>query len=113
MHELGITTQILETALKAAEERGAARVKAIRLKIGEWTTIEPDCLEFYFEAISKGTLAEGASILVERVPLQAKCMACGSPFAPEEMVFKCPVCGSSEVEIASGREMLVDSVEVE
>lgn len=113
MHELGITKGILDIALRTAAERKATKVRGIRLKIGAWSSIDPECINFYFEAIASGTPAEGADIHVETIPLTAKCTACGSPFEPEDLVFRCPGCGSADVEIASGREMYVESVEVE
>ncbi|NLB55114.1 MAG: hydrogenase maturation nickel metallochaperone HypA, partial [Lentisphaerae bacterium] len=73
----------MDIALRTASEQGASRVKSIRLKIGEWTSIDPDCIQFYFDAISVGTSAEKAGITVDRVPLTAKCTECGSPFTPD------------------------------
>lgn len=113
MHELGITKRILDIALKTAAEQGASRIKSIRLRIGEWTSIDPDCIQFYFDAIAAETAAEKATLVVERVPLAAKCSTCGSPFVPANLTFRCPGCGGSDVEIVSGREMYVESVEVE
>ena len=113
MHELGITKRILDIALRTASEQKASKIKAVRLKVGEWTSIEPSCIEFYFTAIAVDTPAEGASVIIERIPLEAKCIACGNPFVPTNLIFKCPGCGSPDVEIMSGREFFVESVEVE
>jgi len=113
VHELGITKRILDIALHAAQERGASRITAIRLKIGEFTSIDPSCIEFYFSAIAPGTAAEGAKIVVDRVPLEARCKACGAPFVPANLTFRCPGCEAPDVEITSGREIYVDAIEVE
>jgi len=113
MHELGITKRILDIALDAASQRGAHRVRTIHLKVGEWTAVDPDCIQFYLTEISRGTSAEGVALDVERIPLEAKCSSCGSPFRPENLTFRCPGCGAPDVEIISGRELYVEAVEVE
>jgi len=112
MHELDITQGIVNTALQAGENAGARKIRSVRVKIGAFTGVEPHCLEFYFNVLTKDTIAAGAELVVEITPLAATCSACREPFAPQELCFKCPSCGSPEVEITSGRELCVESVDV-
>ncbi len=61
MHELSIMQSALSLALDQARQAGAARVHTIRLRIGALSGVVPDALEFAFEALTPGTMAEGAA----------------------------------------------------
>lgn len=113
MHELAITENVLEMAIGEAKRHGAKKVALIRLRVGEMTQVDPTCVEFYLGLIAKGTIAEGVKLEAERVPLLARCRACGSEFAVAAYDFACPRCGHKDTEIISGRELYVDSIEIE
>lgn len=112
MHELAITRNILDIALKEAERHGAERIVTIRLKVGKLTQVVPDCVEFYLESLAKGTIAEGARLEATIVPLTAHCEKCDFTFPVEDFCFVCPRCGRA-ASVASGRELYIDSLEVE
>ncbi|MDH7480584.1 MAG: hydrogenase maturation nickel metallochaperone HypA [Armatimonadota bacterium] len=113
MHELGITQNVLSIVLKEATKAGASRVTKVSLKVGEWSTVEPDCLKFYFGILAKGTLAEGAEVAVEQVPVAYACENCGHEYIPLVSAFACPRCSSNKGKLITGRELFVDSIEVE
>ena len=69
MHELSITQSILDISLKAAREQGAARIRSIRLRLGPFSGIVPECVQMYLDLLAKGTPAEGARLEVRQVPL--------------------------------------------
>ncbi|MFH1453739.1 MAG: hydrogenase maturation nickel metallochaperone HypA [Armatimonadota bacterium] len=114
MHELSITQNILDIALGNLPDNNA-KITEILLKVGEFTYVDPECVKFYFEQISKDTPAEGAVIKYEKVSIKIKCKSCGkeSSLSKENMVFACPECSSKDVELTSGRELFIDSIEVE
>ncbi|MCK4237084.1 MAG: hydrogenase maturation nickel metallochaperone HypA [Candidatus Krumholzibacteria bacterium] len=101
---------LLCTVEKAACEEGNRSVKVVHLKIGEAAGVSIDALNFAFEVLSKGTVAEGGKLDFERVPLRISCRDCGSKCEMEEFILLCKVCGSSNIEIISGREMEVDYI---
>ena len=111
MHELSITEGILSIALGAA---GGRRITAINLMIGDLSSFVDDSMQFYFDILSRGTLAESATLTFLRQPATATCSACGhvfetkAPLSPE-----CPKCGSVHLAITGGRELRVESIEVE
>ena len=113
MHELSIAQDMLDIALRTAEQRGATRILALNAKIGEWSTVEPDALDFAFEVLRRGTIADGAQLRIERIPLSCTCRDCGNAFQPEEGVFICMRCGSRNISLDSGREIALDSIEIE
>lgn len=114
MHEMSITQSVLDIVLEQARQNGAEKVTGVRLRFGELTAVVPDCVAFYFEQMTPGTLAEGAKLDVEMVPLVRRCGQCGEEFeAPDELDMTCPKCGNMFTETISGREMEVASIEIE
>ena len=76
MHELAITQSILNIAENAAKEHGVKKVREVRIKIGDYSGVVPQCVRYYFDVISKGTVAEGAELKMERLPILMRCEAC-------------------------------------
>ena len=103
----------MEAAIPAAEKSGAKRILEIRLKIGELSGVVPDCIRYYFEIVSKGTIAEGASLAVTTIPVSIKCRSCDFEGVIDRKKIRCPKCGGIEFTLTGGREYYVDSLEVE
>ncbi|MCL4273970.1 MAG: hydrogenase maturation nickel metallochaperone HypA [Anaerolineales bacterium] len=110
MHELSITQGILDIALTNA---GARKIKKINLVIGQFSSIVDDSVQFYWDIISKDTLAEGSMLHIERIPGEMTCCACGHVFRPNGETFTCPSCSSISVRISKGNEFQVESIDVE
>ena len=111
MHELAITEGVLSIALGAA---GGQRVTAINLLIGDLSSFVDDSVQFYFDILSRGTPAESAALHFERVPGKMACAACGGQFEARAPLFDaCPACGSAQLLVTGGRELRVESIEVE
>ena len=113
MHEMAIAQGILDIALNAAAGHGAAKVTGIKVLAGELTGVVPEALEFGFGALAEGTPAAGACLTIKVVPLTGRCRECGYKDRLNRYRFVCGKCGSFAVEIVSGRELTVESVEVE
>jgi hydrogenase nickel incorporation protein HypA/HybF len=113
MHELAITQSMLDLVLGQAEKAEAKRVGKINLVIGEMTGVVSECVQFYFDFLSRGTVAEGAALAIKAVPTQAKCQACGKVFELQEFDWTCPSCRGNNIEIVGGKELFVESIEVE
>jgi hydrogenase nickel incorporation protein HypA/HybF len=114
MHELPVTQAILDTALNAAQQAGARRILAIDLVVGELSGIVDDSVQFYFDILSQGTLAQGAMLRFQRQPAQARCLDCGHsyPAAPPLAPF-CPACGGARVQVSGGRQFFLESIEID
>ncbi|MCB0165134.1 MAG: hydrogenase maturation nickel metallochaperone HypA [Anaerolineae bacterium] len=114
MHELPVTQGILTVALETAEQYGGYRITAINLVIGDMTSIVDDSVQFYFDALSQGTAAEGAKLNFRREAAAAKCLECGHeyPVTPPLNPF-CPQCDSAFLQISGGKEFFIESIEVD
>jgi len=113
MHEFSIMDSALQVALEQARHEGARKVHAIRLRIGTLSGVVPEALRFAFEALSPGTLAEGARMEIEDVPARFWCGPCRKEFASDNLCSECPKCHTPSGEIRAGREMEVASMEIE
>ena len=113
MHELAVTQSMLNLALEHAERAGAGRITRINLVVGEISGIVNESVQFYFDFVSKGTLAEGAQLVFERLPARFRCRACGHEFALQDGNWACPACRALGGEFIAGREFYMESIEVE
>lgn len=114
MHELPVTQSILEIALRHAGRAGAGRILAINLTIGDLTGFVDDSIQFYFDYLSKGTLADGARLAIERIAARVRCGQCGAEYAPpDSRIWTCPNCEALGGEVIAGKEFSVASIEVE
>jgi hydrogenase nickel incorporation protein HypA/HybF len=112
MHEYGITESLLRIVEDSAREAGVTQVSTIRIVVGALTGFVPDSIQFYFETMSKNTVAEGATLEFEELPISLRCRSCAHQFVPATREWICPSCGSSEVDIAGGRELYIKEMEV-
>ena len=85
----------------------------INLVVGKLSGFVEDSVRFYFDFLAKGTIAEGADLKFTSVSPQAKCRSCGKPFDLEELDWSCPECGGSDIEITAGRELSIESIDIE
>ena len=98
---------------QAAEDAGAQRVTDITLSVGEMTEAIKDALEFAFEALSEGTICEGANLHINMVPPKSRCLECGAEYEHDRFHMTCPECSSPFTELIAGKEMNIVSIEVD
>ena len=110
MHELSLSSAIVNTVAKHAEGR---TVTVVTLRVGRLRQVVPDTLEFYFEFVARGTVCEGARLEQELIDARLRCDGCGNEWAIEIPAFRCPACAGADVAIAAGNEFEVESIEVE
>ncbi len=110
---MGITQGILDASFAAAEKAGATRITEIKVSIGELTEVVDFALQFAFEALTPGTMADGAQLVVIMVPARSRCRDCGLEYDHDRFEMLCPTCGGLNVEPLAGREMNIDSIEAD
>jgi len=113
LHEFSITQSILSIALEKANAANASRVIKINLVIGELSGIVDECVEFYFDFLNKDTIAAQASLSFHHPPTRLRCHNCATVFSPDNLDWACPNCHQQAIEIISGRECYIESIEVE
>jgi hydrogenase nickel incorporation protein HypA/HybF len=113
MHEMGIALQIVEIASASLPaDLGQARVVALHLKIGKLAAVVPESLRFCFDVAVQDTPLAGAKLVIEEVPVVASCKDCKARLTIDEPIFICKTCQSGSLEILSGRELDIESIEV-
>lgn len=113
MHEMGIVSGILTASVDSARRMDAVRINEIRVRVGELTEIVDEAMHFAFEALSPGTLAEGAVLVVERVAGRSVCAECGESFNHGRFDVACPACESYFCSLVEGRELEIESIDVD
>lgn len=116
MHEMAITTNVVDAVVKYAQENNASEVLEVKLVVGELHDIVDSLMQGAFRFLARGTVAEHATLTIQKVPLRARCNECNVVFPaqirkPETLV--CPDCGNTKLSIHNGKEFLIESIKIE
>lgn len=111
MHEMGITQGILASSFEVAQNAGATKITEIRISVGELTEVVEFALQFAFEALTPGTIAEGATLTVTHIGAKSHCNSCGADYEHDRFSMTCAECDSLDVVLLEGRELRIDSIE--
>jgi len=112
MHEVSLMQDTLILAVAEAKKAGGSRIHRLMMEVGPLSGVVPEALTFAFDILAKGTMAEGAALEIEPVPIVCYCAACGREFTPPDMLCECPDCGTPSLNVRRGREMQLRSLEV-
>jgi hydrogenase nickel incorporation protein HypA/HybF len=112
MHELSIAEDLTRIVLETARESGLKKVTEVNIIFGQMIQVVPDIFEFAFRECARGTVAQDARLNIEIRKVRMKCIRCGSYFDVQGNRFVCN-CGSSDLEIISGKELFIKSIEGE
>jgi hydrogenase nickel incorporation protein HypA/HybF len=113
MHEASLARELLDIIERVAEDNGALRVTRARLALGELSCAEPHALQFAFEIMRKDSIAAGCELVIEREPIVVRCESCGHEGPCPRQKLECPACNGVPVEVVSGRDMRLVSIDVE
>jgi len=113
MHEFSIVSSLFEIIEEVARENSLVKVYRVSLIVGKMRQVVPVAMEMAFEAITKGTIAEGAKLQLEFVPIKMKCRSCDHQFTVDEHVYICPNCEAVELDLVEGQELLIKQIEGE
>lgn len=112
MHELSICESLVAVIEEQAVAQSFDSVKTVRLEIGALAGIELEALQFSFDVVTKGGVADGAALEVVEIPVVGWCEACAQSVDVQERFDPCPLCGSFQVQITSGEELRIKELEV-
>lgn len=114
MHELGIMTGVMDAVTKSAHDAGADKVLKVTLSVGEMTECIQDALEFAFEALTEDDpFVRDAELTINMIKPKSRCLECGAEFEHDRFHMFCPECDSFATELLVGRELQIDSIEVD
>ena len=114
MHELSIAASIVDAVTESAAAYPGARVKEVRLRVGALASVIEDSLQFCWGITVEGTPLEGSKLVVNVLPVIAHCDACGKDGELSSLQsFRCPHCGEPAGDLRQGRELEIDSIEID
>lgn len=113
MHELAMVRSIYEVIENKIKEFDVKKVVQVKLVVGELTGVEDTTMQACFEMYVQSTPVEGAKLIIERVPVKVQCRICGNEYETKIPFSECPDCGNKSFKIISGKELYIDSLEVE
>ncbi|HEY1971834.1 MAG TPA: hydrogenase maturation nickel metallochaperone HypA [Pseudonocardia sp.] len=109
MHELAITESIVAAVRDRLPD---IPIRRVRVEVGQLSGVVADALRFCFQLATQGTTLEGAELDIVSSPGRGECRDCGAEFDSGELFMMCEKCGSTEVEVTGGRQLLIKEVEV-
>ena len=104
---------VLQAVEESAKQAGSEKVLKISLSVGVMTEAIEDALRFAFEALSEGTMCESAELEITMIPPVSVCAECGNEYEHDRFHMLCPECGSSFTQLIQGKELQIDSIEVD
>ncbi len=113
MHELAVTQSLLDIALKHAKGANAVRITDLYLVIGRLSSIIDDSVQFYWDFVAEGTMAEGARLHFTRIPAKFRCNDCGNEFEFVQDILECTECHGTNTTIQAGDEFYLQSIQVD
>ncbi len=113
MHELSIVQALIEQVEAEVEKSGeTGPVTALDLVIGRLSGVHVDSIRFGYEFLAPGTVLEGAELRIREPSATIVCRECGYREPIAELLMRCPQCDSGEIVIEGGRELLLQSIEL-
>jgi hydrogenase nickel incorporation protein HypA/HybF len=112
MHEASIALNLIDAVQRRLDGEPPAKVAVIHVRVGQLAGVSTEALDFAFQCLSAGTPLAGARLGFEHVPLTVACEACGRTSPVEDLVFRCPACGSENTRVATGGELEVRTLEL-
>jgi hydrogenase nickel incorporation protein HypA/HybF len=120
MHELSIVEALIEQVQREVQRSGRAptagwpgRIRRLELAVGRLSGVSCDSLRFAFALLSGETLVAGAELQITEPKATCRCQACDARVEVDEITVRCPACGSLQVTVEGGRELLLESIEIE
>ncbi len=114
MHELSIVASVVDSVTESLAAYPGARVKEVRLRVGVLASVVEDSLQFCYGIATEGTRLEGSKLVIQILPVIARCDHCNADVELASLQsFRCPRCGEPVSDLRQGRELDIDSIEIE
>ncbi len=109
MHELSLCEAI---AHKVRQRAGGRPVSVVVIRVGHLRQVVPDAMEFSWMMLTDGTGLDGCRLEIEQVPATVDCGECGAESTLSAPILSCGSCGSTNVKLMTGEELMVVSLEI-
>jgi hydrogenase nickel incorporation protein HypA/HybF len=114
VHELSIVSSIVDSVTEALTSYPGARVKEVRLRVGALASVIEDSLQFCYGIATEGTALEGSALVVKILPVRMHCDKCAQDVEIASLQsFRCPRCEEPVMDMRQGRELEIDSIEID
>jgi hydrogenase nickel incorporation protein HypA/HybF len=114
MHELSIVSSIVDSVTETLAAYPGARVKEVRLRVGALASVVEDSLQFCYGIATEGTPLEGSVLIVRILPVRMHCDRCAQDVEIASLQsFRCPHCEAPVSDLRQGRELEIDSIEID
>ncbi len=113
MHETTLAKQIVDVCVSSAQAQGAKRILAVYGWVAETEALSPQSLQLHFAGHARGTLAEGARVVLDVTRVDARCSHCARVYTPDHHLLLCPACGATDAELLGPTGVGVTRLDVE
>lgn len=113
MHEMAYLKRVLDVVVDAGQKDGAKEIDAIYLTVGEMRDFVDDFVQGFFSYLARGTIAQNAKIVMNRVPMTVRCNKCGTIYhfdIHDDSSTACPNCGAQDYQLNTGRELAISHI---
>lgn len=111
MHEISIIHDAIDIAIENGINNNMKKIDKIYMKIGEFTCVDENSLNFAFESLRQNSICEDAKLVIEKVKGKAICQYCNEKFEINFTDKICPICKRYSNNICNGYEILVWQIE--
>ncbi len=112
MHEIGLMQETINMALDHAKNQNAHKIHSLKMRVGDLSGVIPEALQFAFDVMINDTIAQGAKLYIETIPVTCYCLNCQTNFQPDDIIYQCPHCDNLSTKILTGKELELTSLEV-
>ena len=119
MHELSMTTQIVENVLGEAKRQNAKKVTEVQLVVGKMTFLGIEQVLFCYKILTENTIMKDSKLTIEEKEGVIECPSCGYrgtiPVEDDPAyhvpipTLRCPKCGKA-AKIVEGKECTIKSI---
>ncbi|HWA93074.1 MAG TPA: hydrogenase maturation nickel metallochaperone HypA [Terracidiphilus sp.] len=114
MHELSIVQSVVQSVTEWLQTQPPVRVKTVTLRVGALSAVVEDALQFGYGVATEGTPLDGTTLVVHSLPIVVYCPQCQElRELPGTQAFVCPACGAPAGDVRQGREIEIESLEIE
>ncbi len=113
MHEISLVANLFEILEQKAKEKKAKKITMVKLQVGTLSGVVPEFLISAFEIYKKETIASEACLKIKKIPFKIKCLKCQQEMIKDDFVLICENCGSRQLKVLAGTELILEKIEME